>query len=32
MIGPFETQSKALKFAAEFNSKENMQGLVVRTE
>jgi cell division septation protein DedD len=32
MVGPFETQKEAREFAAEFNRKENMQGLVVRGE
>lgn len=30
MVGSFDSREEALKFAAEFNRKENMQGLVVR--
>jgi cell division septation protein DedD len=30
LVGSFDSREEALKFAAEFNRKENMQGLVVR--
>jgi len=30
LVGAFDSREEALKFAAEFNRKENMQGLVVR--
>jgi len=30
LVGSFDSREEALKFAAEFNRKENMQGLVIR--
>ena len=32
LVGSFDTREEALEFAAEFNRKENVQGLVVRID
>ena len=32
LVGSFESREEALKFAAEFNRKENVQGLVIRVD
>ena len=32
LVGSFDTREEALKFAAHFNRKENVEGLVIRVE
>ena len=32
LVGSFDSREEALKFAAQFNRKENVQGLVIRVD